>query len=97
MPRQSLIYDRTMRLYFEIEKHFAQGGEALSNQDIKPMIGVNSTSTTTYHLKKLKSWGFVDYIEDAHGTIVLSRKHLKKYPPVAWQDTSKVRIGKRKA
>lgn len=85
---------RTTDLYFEIEKHFALGGEPLIIPDLMRMANLKSTSTAKYYRDILVGWGLITYIPYAQNTIVLAPK--KHYPPVEYRDLKGVHVGTRK-
>ena len=73
---------RATKLYFEIEKHFCLGGEALSNKEIMDMLGTTSTSVAHRYIEQLLDWGLIRKMPHKWRTIVLAESN---YPPVEWR------------
>lgn len=83
-------------LFFKIEKHFVEGGQALTIRDVMTLIGCRSTSTGRTYIQHLARWGLIQHTPETVRTIVLHPDYQKHYPPVVYRDTSKVKVGKLK-
>lgn len=81
MTRQTMI-----DLYFKIESHFAHGGGALSQRDVKKMLGCASSHTAMLYVKRIGEIGLIQYSPRTVRTVILHPEHVKHYPKVIYAD-----------
>lgn len=77
-------FETAMNLYFQIERHYALGGDGLSVRDIRQMLGRSSTASARWYLEILRRWQLVDWMPFGVRTIHLMPK--PNYPPVEWRE-----------
>lgn len=67
------VKERALQLYFEIEKHFALGGSALSLRDVSKLLGLSSSASAQLYIKILKQRGLITNEPNSVRTIVLAK------------------------
>lgn len=80
------VKDQALQLYFEIEKHFALGGNALSMRDVNRMLGLSSSASAQVYVDILRKWGLINHEPKSVRTIILAKTN---YPPVEWRKIDK--------
>lgn len=73
--------DQAMALYFNIEKHFAEGGGALTLREINKMLGLSSSASAQAYVGLLKDWGLITQNPFVVRSILLLNKG---YPTVVY-------------
>lgn len=63
--------DRALELYFKIEKHFAQGGTALTLRDVSKLLGSNSSASCHAYIQILAEWKLIRHDPKTVRAIVL--------------------------
>lgn len=79
------VKDRAIELYFDIEKHFALGGNALTFKDISIMLGAKKVNAglARHYLDILEHWKLIERGHGVTRSIILAPTN---YPPVYYKD-----------
>lgn len=76
--------NRATHLLLDMQKHFANGGTALSMRDVNKLLGLGSSASAQMYVNILEDWGTVRRIKGGVRTIVLAPPP-PDYPPVDWR------------
>lgn len=69
--------ERATELYFEIEKHFAMGGGALSLRDISKMLRQSSSGSAQKYVGILRDWKLIAHKPRVFGRLCWRIKAIR--------------------
>lgn len=75
---------KATNLLLDIEKHFANGGGALTMRDISRMVGLSSSAAAQQYVNILLGWGVIKHNRKEVRTIVLADAD-PLYPPIEYR------------